>query len=593
MISQSNLSDYKKLFPLFCLCISVIHLVFNLLQFVNYSNKGLDFSDESFYLLSSDFGGDWGMNVSLFGIIYSFIFQFLEFNIKSFRIFGLISILLPAIYLSYISLKNIFNFQLTRLALAIEFGLLLTNIYYFDYLRTPSYNTLYLSSSLFVLIFILLLQNSNAGWVYKLLLLNLFLFFNLLLLSSRPFQVIPVFIMSIFFIAKMIYNFFTLRKLLVSVFTLTLTSLIFLLVINFRLGSFSNLVSWVTFTWQWNTALNPSYDFTIRLKMLPQELLGLVNVLNKIFFTSNNSTTYFIFMITSVIFLMRKSIRVFIIKFYFVFVSAFLWLYILVLEIELIRYDLGIILFITSFLILFYVIIQQPKVWNFTSYKKMIVFNIFLFSLIILLGFGSGNGILSMTSLVGGLSAISILISLSFYHSLRSYILFFFITFFIAAQILIQLSPNHPYRSTNLQSQDRWTLIGERHNNYLFLNTEQHNYLTNTRNELKKFGWIPDTKILQLSQWNGGIIYGLGGDTGGIPLTTHLFYPGWKDSAELSLKRLGCNYISKAWLHTDDPPNPGVGLTLMKFSINFPSDYEKILNFYKPKTDMMSCLEVK
>jgi hypothetical protein len=68
---------------------------------------------------------------------------------------------------------------------------------------------------------------------------------------------------------------------------------------------------------------------------------------------------------------------------------------------------------------------------------------------------------------------------------------------------------------------------------------------------------------------------------------------GWKDEVELSLKRLGLDFISKVWLHADAPPNPGVLPTLMKFSINFSSDYEKIFNFYMPKTDIMSCLKVE
>jgi hypothetical protein len=158
---------------------------------------------------------------------------------------------------------------------------------------------------------------------------------------------------------------------------------------------------------------------------------------------------------------------------------------------------------------------------------------------------------------------------------------------------LIQTSPNHPYRTTNLQYQNIWTLISEKHNNYLALNLEQHNYLTSTRIKLKKFGWASDTKILQLSDWDAGIIYGLSGDTGGIPLTTHLAYPGWEEAAETSLKKLGCDFISEAWLHLDYTPDEGVAEILSKFSINFPSDYDRINNFYKPNPDLLSCLEVK
>ena len=84
-------TDYKKINISYLNVInSIIIFIFYILYFTKTADTGFDLTDEGFYITSIDHVSDWGFTFSPFGLLFSYIYEFLNFNIGYLRIFSFI-----------------------------------------------------------------------------------------------------------------------------------------------------------------------------------------------------------------------------------------------------------------------------------------------------------------------------------------------------------------------------------------------------------------------------------------------------------------------------------------------------------------------
>lgn len=150
--------------------ISVISIVGKL---INYSNYGIDFTDESYYLvwIKNPFLYNWSL--SQFGFIYNPLYEVLNENIPELRqtniaiVFMLSWILINTLLCK--STKNLLTSSIYRHAVSAGFATS-SLIYFRNFLLTPSYNSLNFQSLLIVSIGLLLAEKNHTkksiiGWI--------------------------------------------------------------------------------------------------------------------------------------------------------------------------------------------------------------------------------------------------------------------------------------------------------------------------------------------------------------------------------------------------------------------------------------------
>ena len=115
--------------------------------FITLFDKGFDYTDESYYILSSIYPGEINNFVTYFHFITAFLFQISLENLLNFRVLGLFLLIISAVFFSInffkfslsnkIETKYIFYFKIVGISSVI--------FYYLENLFTPSYNLLNLS----------------------------------------------------------------------------------------------------------------------------------------------------------------------------------------------------------------------------------------------------------------------------------------------------------------------------------------------------------------------------------------------------------------------------------------------------------------
>ena len=91
MNKNSILKSFSFLFLILC----TVSLIFFLIS--NFS-KGINVSDDSYYLLSTLYFEDMKFEISKFYIFFGLIFEYLNYNIYFLRVFGLLSLIAASIY---------------------------------------------------------------------------------------------------------------------------------------------------------------------------------------------------------------------------------------------------------------------------------------------------------------------------------------------------------------------------------------------------------------------------------------------------------------------------------------------------------------
>jgi hypothetical protein len=183
MVSVNDLSvkgDSKNIETAFLaeqviLIFSAIGTIFTLGWLLWYSNYGIDFTDESFYLVWMSNPFNYSLSASQFGFIYHPLYELLGGNIAALRQANILITFCLSWVLSYVFLKNVFGSQSLQskhrlvisgaVAIASASSLVFAGLW----LPTPSYNSLTLQALLIAAIGLLLSDKhasrvSIIGW---------------------------------------------------------------------------------------------------------------------------------------------------------------------------------------------------------------------------------------------------------------------------------------------------------------------------------------------------------------------------------------------------------------------------------------------
>jgi hypothetical protein len=178
MISVNDLSikdDSKNIETAFLaepisLIFSAIGTIFTLGWLLWYSNYGIDFTDESFYLVWMSNPFNYSVSASQFGFIYHPLYELLDGNIAALRQANILISFCLSWVLSYVFLKTVFGSQSLqsthRLVIsgAIATASAASLVFAGLWLPTPSYNSLTLQA-LLIAATGLLLANKHASSV--------------------------------------------------------------------------------------------------------------------------------------------------------------------------------------------------------------------------------------------------------------------------------------------------------------------------------------------------------------------------------------------------------------------------------------------
>jgi len=116
--------------------------------FVAQATRGLDFTDESYYILNFLHWQSLSSNVTFFGAFFEYPFRWLDYNLAAIRVFGLALLICASSYFVHAAITYVQRLTHTRLVMEkltlLVAGLSIGMLYYglFGTLRTPSYNTL-------------------------------------------------------------------------------------------------------------------------------------------------------------------------------------------------------------------------------------------------------------------------------------------------------------------------------------------------------------------------------------------------------------------------------------------------------------------
>jgi len=147
----------QKLILAVCFCTTLLLLAWVLY----YCQYGIDFTDESFYIVWASNPFSYSTSTSQFGFIYYPIFKLLGNDIVLFRQFNILLTFCLAWILTYLLLAIFFSNQITSVAFRIVIACTLatTSILFIQIgLRTPSYNSLNLQALIITVIGLLLFE---------------------------------------------------------------------------------------------------------------------------------------------------------------------------------------------------------------------------------------------------------------------------------------------------------------------------------------------------------------------------------------------------------------------------------------------------
>ncbi len=554
-------------------------LVFYLIVVIKTANNGFDFTDEGYYITSMDHLSEWGFTASPFGLLFSYAYEFFNYNIGILRTLSFIFIVFLSSYFVYyykftFARKGIFDRKRTTSA-SIVASLLLISIYYIFGGRTPSYNFLYISAVITYSIAFLKIKNHgfnfNAG-----ILIGLGTLFSIF---GRTLQGFAITILFIFLIFIMFFSDKDFRKVFPLRFVggLSVFNLVGVVVLIDKIGNFERIIEWFKFSIKWSMAMNPdAYDFRQRVFNYLSEIKQFALSSYSFYF---NEDKYFFFALATLLLYSIFKKNVFLFQLYELVLFVQFLLTLLNSQPEMYVYNIGILLFVVFTSNVFFELITQTKKLK-DLFNEKIIF-IFLFFAVIVHGLGSANGLFYIFGMSGGIIALTLISSTKIeriaYEFIRNFI------FLSVAVSIFLVTIQYPYRTQNLLKADTMIELSPIKHNSINLDKNSAESILQIRHDLSLQGWTAGTPILQLGEWKPGLIYMLGGDTGSSTLTTQVGYPGAFDAAKMTLRFIAPDFVCRAWIYSDMPEFIDIEKLMSEFSIDFPKDYVEIGNFYKPK----------
>mgnify|MGYP000143096412 CR=1 FL=1 len=573
-MSFLRLSNFHILFVFGIFLYVLGILIFN-------ADRGLDVTDESFYILNAMYPFDVFSVITHENYYTGLLFYLSGYNLAIFRVFGIIVLLLSSLWFAlelykYIVEKYELNYNNNNKLYFILIISLSSLVYYSYWLLTPSYNWLSLVAMLLTVASMFRAINSNIKIKNRLFALEyIYLGFSLsLLFMSKPTSLLglfPGFLFFIFFNYKKIDLIKSFISVSIVFFTLILFHIIFLD------GGFSSYIYRFNESMDRISLIGGGHGIKNSLIAFYQDAKNIFKAINRYKLATIVFVLFFI-----IIFLKNKN------KLLSLFIYLFIFLFgILLYKLNVIPFSVNEkiylqILIFSFFVILIYFFIEDSMKERLKIFFNSFLLFLFLSYLSLAVSFGTGNNIWFHSG-IAYFFPVAALMSFVFifdkYHSMIK-------NMKIVVGILISLSVitvinnayKNPYRlNTSVKEQtEKVDLLGgikvdEQQKIYIdsILNSKRINLNTNENIYLiDTTGATPGANVIL-----GAKFFGQSWLLGG--------YKGSNEFAYRILSSISYDKLKKAWVLTSPNGSTNLDLNLFnKLGLKFPEDYDKVTTLF-------------
>jgi hypothetical protein len=579
---MDNLSNHKatieslplvqKLILGVCFCTTLLLLTWVLY----YCQYGIDFTDESFYIVWASNPFSYSASSTQFGFIYYPIFKLLGNDIVLFRQFNIILTFCLAWILTYLSLASLFSNQITSVAFKIVIAstLATTSILFIQLgLRTPSYNSLNLQGLIITVIGLLLFEKRLAkSSVLGAVLIGLG---GWLTFMAKPptAMMLGILVCIYFFIAKKVH----MKLISVSILTAMLLVMLSAVLID---GSIYDFVIRIQTNLSFSQAMSNSYSIFELLRIdtidlndrqllkLFVEMLGISLVVLAVmyapqfkFFAKRINVLLCLLILvlvalhmailvtgTSPHFSVQRSAYILSIPITSIFVGIMLSKSRVFFELN--RSHWGLI----------FILLLLPHAYAFGTNTN----------------YWETGGSAGMFWVLGGLVFLTTIKATDQFK-------YCLLTISMFAQLItmanIQSSFEFPYRQPQALEQNKETFnFGY---SELILPKTFSGYLSSFINAANEQGFVSGTPVIDLSGRSPGLLYALGAHNTGAPWMIG-GYPGSNQLAIARLNLVSCSELIDAWIvHEPNGPRPLSDDVLGHFGVNI-KDYDIVGQFTTP-----------
>ena len=545
------------------------------------SNRGLDLTDESFYILNSIYPFDIFSVVTHENYYTGLLFYLSSYNLAIFRVFGIIVLLLSSLWFSielykYIEERYQLDYDIYNKFYFILIISLSSLVYYSYWLLTPSYNWLSLVAMILILASIFRCINNIKIIRGKLFTLEYFYIgFSLsLLFMAKPTSLLGLFPAFVFFI---LFNYkkIDLLKAFISVSIVFFTLILFHII--FLDGGFSSYIYRFNESMDRMSLMGGGHGIKNSLIAFYQDAKNIFKAINMFKLTTIVFVLFFI-----IIYLKNKNKLLSLFIYLFIFLFGILLYKLNVLPFSVSQKIYLQILIFSFFVILIYFFIEDSMKERLKIFFNSFLLFLFLSYLSLAVSFGTGNNIWFHSG-IAYFFPVAALMSFVFifdkYHSMIK-------NMKIVVGILISLSVitvinnayKNPYRlNTSIKEQtEKVDLLGgikvdEQQKIYIDgilnskrinLNANENIYLIDTTGATPGANLILDAKFFGQSWLLGG-------------------YKGSNEFAYRILSSISYDKLKKAWVLT--APNGSINLDLNLFNklgLKFPEDYDKVTTLF-------------
>lgn len=541
-------------------------IIFNL---ISYSKYGIDFTDESFYLVWMSNPFIYNGSSTQFGFVYHLLYELLDGDIAYIRQANILITFGLAWGLVYLFISSVASDLHANLIarLSTSAGLATSALIVFDsFLVTPSYNSLNLQALLIAATGLLLADNktnraSIAGWV-------LIGFGGWLVFMAKPSSALALAIAALVYLLLV-------RKFTIGLLAISLASALALLLASALIidGSIVGFIK------------------RLQLGIEFGDYLGGANVLSKILridgFKVSSKFKLIIFLISSVVFIALWSLYAekekwsfvgLLISIIFFAITALLTLGQIQQLIGLGRFQ-GLLIFSVVYAsIIAVLVLGRLSVLKTVSVKQWSVAALFMLMPHIY-AFGSGNNYWSHGSsaaifwLLGGLIILASLI-----HRRVGLVIVFPIVLATQAitAILLQTGLENPYRQPQPLRMNQSALEIGPQKSTLILSSSYAEYISSAVMTAYDAGFESKTPVIDLTGQSPGILYALDAENVGQAWTLG-GYPGSEAFVEAGLGQVSCQKIALAWvLFEQEGPRSIPTDFMLRLGLDFPNEYEKV-----------------
>ena len=584
---MKNYFDINKtallILSIICSCLTIIIL----LWILKFSFRGIDITDEGYYLnwISNPFL--YKHSLSQFGYIYHPLYLMVDGNIAYLRILNILLVFLFSWILIFLVLKSILTIENQNKFFLniISSGLAISGLLSISSITTPSYNSLNFLAIIFSVISLILLEkkNSNIKIIGSII---LGIGYWLVFIAKPSSALILGVLIFIYFLFSSNIKF---KYLVSSAFISLLLIIISSLLID---GSLITFIKRYEIALEVSKILEAGHTIkeVFRIDILPKNSFLIKK--SAIFYTFFSCFVIYAICISSYYsFTHEKKFKIF----FFLLIALSIFFYLIIIiyfdfrwENIFHTYQLLQILsvFFAVFTIFLFSIIRNKIIYKIKEPNLKII--IFFFILPYVFAFGTNNNYLYFSLFAGLFFLISgyvFLIPLLFKTKKYSFTIFLTIITQLITSVHLKERFETPYRQDqSLRLNNSKITINDK-NNILLVSKKTAASILNARNILNKSEFKNKTPIIDLGGNYPGLIYLLGGTSIGTPWQGS-GYPGHLNYARKIYNFEKCENLAKSWLLTL-ADNKKVEINnleridnlMISLNSNFSSDYLKIGTF--------------